>query len=174
MPRKCLTQCLTASKSSINTIWLRESKRETEWFVVSFTKLVCMMLKGQRKESKFHFEPSWSTCKRSWEISSWEMVLDLLWEVLRLLMPKSWDQIWSLTESRRRRGDQDSTLQTLPFKGQLAGRGASKGNQENNCVLKTDTVIDASCNTVKAGSQSTRMVSHMKCCSQHFHRHYLF
>lgn len=57
--------------------------------------------------------------RRHPEIPSWEMVLDLLWEVLRLLLLQPWDQIWSLTERRRRR-DQDSILQTLPFKGQLA------------------------------------------------------
>ena len=39
----------------------RETKREREreWFLVSFTKMVCMMLKGWRKDSKFHSEPSW-------------------------------------------------------------------------------------------------------------------
>lgn len=81
-----------------------------------------------------------------------------------------WDA--SLIESRGRKGDQDSTLQTPTFKGQFAGRGVSKGNQENNCVPKTDTLIDVSYNTVKVGRPSRRLVSCLKCRSQYFHVNY--
>lgn len=67
-----------------------------------------------------------------------------------------------------------ATLQTLILKGQLAGGGASKGNQENNHVPKTNTVIDMSCNTVKAGYLSISMVSCLRCYLRHLHTHYLF
>lgn len=69
---KCLTQWPTASTFSINapyiimtqTVRIREREREgeaerqTKWFMVLFIKMVYMMLKGWRKDSKFHFESS--------------------------------------------------------------------------------------------------------------------